>query len=118
MICFDRGGLKLNQYILVLTTVPEIEVGQIIAERLTEERLAACVTISSAGQSVYWWKGKISQESEHILFIKTNKDHYDQIEEKIKQIHPYEVPEIIAIPILAGNKKYLEWIDSETRPKT
>jgi periplasmic divalent cation tolerance protein len=110
--------LKLNQYILVLTTVPDVEVGQIIAERLIADRLAACVTLSAASQSVYWWQGKVSQEPEHILFIKTQRAHYPRLEEKILQIHPYEMPEIIALPILTGNKKYLKWIDSEVRSKT
>lgn len=95
-----------------------MEVGQIIAEKVIEDRLAACVTLSAASQSVYWWQGKISQEPEHILFIKTHRDHYPRLEEKIRQIHPYEVPEIIVLPILTGNKKYLKWIDRETRSKT
>ena len=105
----------MNQYILVLTTVPNTEVGRIIAEKVIENRLAACVTLSSAHQSVYWWQGKISQESEHMLFIKTKKNHFPRLVKKIRQFHPYEVPEIIALPVFAGDKKYLEWIDSETR---
>jgi len=92
-----------------------MEVGQIIAEKVIEDRLAAYITLSAASQSVYWWQGKITQEQEHILFIKTKKSHFSQLEEKIHKIHPYEVPEIIALPILTGNKKYLEWIDRETR---
>ena len=115
MVQSHHGGTKLNQYILVLTTVPDLEVGQIIAEKVVEDRLAACVNLSPAAQSVYWWQGKISQEQEHILIIKTKKDHFPRLEEKIHQIHPYEVPELIALPILAGSKKYLEWIDRETR---
>ncbi len=95
-----------------------MEVGQIIAEKVIEDRMAACVTLSAATQSVYWWQGKISQEPEHILFIKTKKNHFAQLAEKIKQIHPYDVPEIIALPILTGSKEYLEWIDREIRSQT
>ncbi len=115
MVQSNHGGMKLNQYILVMTTVPDLEAGQIIAEKVVEDRLAACVTLSEAAQSVYWWQDKISQEPEHLLFIKTKIDNFSRLEEKIHQIHPYEVPEIIALPILAGSKKYLEWIDRETR---
>jgi periplasmic divalent cation tolerance protein len=116
MVQSNPGGTKLNRYILVLTTVPDLEVGQIIAEKVIEDRLAACVTLSAATQSVYWWQGKISREPEYLLIIKTKLNNFSRLEEKIGQIHPYEVPEIIALPILTGSKKYLEWIDRETRP--
>ena len=108
----------MNQHILVLTTVPDVEVGQIIAEKVIEDRLAACVTLSAPGQSVYWWRNEISQEPEHVLFIKTRKDHFLRLEEKIRKLHPYDVPEIIALPIFIGNKEYLDWIDRETRSET
>ena len=98
-----------------MTTVPDAEVGQIIAEKVIQERLAACVTLTAAGQSLYWWKEKITQEQEHILFIKTIQEAYPKLEEKILQIHPYDVPEIIALPISGGSKDYLKWIDTETR---
>ncbi len=92
-----------------------MEVGQIIAEKVIKDRLAACATLSAASQSVYWWQGKISQEPEFILFIKTKKNHFPLLAEKIQQLHPYDVPEIVALPILTGSKDYLEWIDRETR---
>ncbi len=97
-----------------MTTVPDAEVGQIIAEKVIEERLAACVTLTAAGQSLYWWQEKITQDQEHILFIKTIQEAYPELEKKILQIHPYDVPEIIALPISGGNKDYLKWIDTET----
>jgi periplasmic divalent cation tolerance protein len=98
-----------------MTTVPNSEAGQIIAEAVISERLAACVTISAAVQSLYWWQGKITQEQEFTLFIKTKKEVYLRLEEKIRQAHPYELPEIIALPIFAGNKDYLGWIEEETQ---
>jgi periplasmic divalent cation tolerance protein len=98
-----------------MTTVPDADVGQIISETIIEERLAACVTVQAACQSLYWWKGKITQEQEHTLFIKTKKDLYPQLEKRMKEIHPYDVPEIIALPILLGSDDYLGWIDRETR---
>jgi len=105
----------VNEYILVLTTVPDKKSGQEIAQVLVEERLAACVTVSGAAQSSYWWKNKISQDQEHILFIKTRGKLYSRVEEKILKIHPYEVPEIIALPLIQGYAKYLNWISKETK---
>lgn len=98
-----------------MTTVPDPEVGQIIAEKIIGERLAACVTISAQSQSLYWWQDKILQEQEHTLFIKTTKETYPKLEKMIRQLHPYEVPEIIALPISEGSKDYLDWIDDETQ---
>lgn len=105
----------MTQYLLVMTTVPDADVGQIIAEKILEERLAACVTLQATSQSLYWWKGKITQDQDHTLFIKTKKEAYTKLEEKIQEIHPHDVPEIIALPILTGSKNYLDWIDSETQ---
>jgi periplasmic divalent cation tolerance protein len=110
-----EGGKEMTQYLLVMTTVPDADVGQIIAEKIIEERLAACVTLPAASQSLYWWKGKITQNQEHTLFIKTKKEAYSKLEEKIQGIHPYDIPEIIALPILTGSKDYLGWIDRETQ---
>ncbi len=98
-----------------MTTVPNLEAGQIIAEEVISERLAACVTLSAAVQSLYWWQGKITQDQEHTLFIKTKKDLYPKLEEKIRHTHPYELPEVIALPIFAGSKDYLGWIEEETQ---
>ena len=103
----------MTPYLLVITTVPDADVGQIVAEKIIEERLAACVHLQAAGQSLYWWEGKIMQDQEHTLLIKTKDAAYSRLEKKIKEIHPYDVPEIIAIPIQKGSKEYLGWIDSE-----
>ncbi len=105
----------MTQFLLVITTVPDADVGQIIAEKIIEERLAACVTLQATGQSLYWWEGKITQDQEHTLFIKTKNEVYTKLEKKILEIHPYDIPEIIALPILTGSESYLGWIDSETQ---
>jgi periplasmic divalent cation tolerance protein len=105
----------MTKYLVVMTTVPDAEVGQIIAGKIIDERLAACVTISAPSQSLYWWQDKISQNQEHTLFIKTKKETFRTLEEKIRQLHPYDVPEIIALPIFMGSKNYLDWIDKETQ---
>ena len=107
--------VKLNEYILVLITVPNKKVGEKIAEGIVNERLAACVTISASSQSYYWWQGEISKDQEHILFIKTRTEYYHKLEKKILDIHPYDVPEIIALPIIKASQKYLDWITKETK---
>ena len=104
----------MNEFLLVFTTVPDEKIAQKIVKGLIEERLAACVTISTSAQSYYWWEGKISKDREHVLFIKTKATLFSKLEKKIQEIHPYEVPEIIAVPILKGSTKYLDWIAKET----
>ena len=94
---------------------PRMSIGQIIAEKILEERLAACVNLQATSQSLYWWKGKITQDQEHTLLIKTKKEAYPKLEGKIQEIHPFDVPEIIALPILIGSEDYLDWIENETR---
>jgi periplasmic divalent cation tolerance protein len=111
----QKEGKKLNKYILVLTTVPDEKTGQKIARQLVKEKLSACVTVSAASQSFYWWQRKISKEKEHVLFIKTKASLFADLEKKIEEVHPYEVPEIIALPFLKGSAKYLNWIERETK---
>jgi len=103
-----------NEYILVITTVPDEATAGKIAQQVVQSRLAACASISSSVRSFYWWENKIAQDKEFMLFIKTRTAHYSALEEKIKQIHPYQVPEIIALPIIQGIQSYLQWIDVET----
>ncbi len=104
----------MDRFILVLTTVPEEKRAQEIAKALVGERLAACVTVSSACQSLYWWEDRIAEDREYILSIKTRASLYQQLEKKLKELHPYEVPEIIALPIQKGSRAYLDWLKKET----
>ncbi len=101
-----------------MTTSSNEKSGQQIAKALLEERLAACVTISAPCQSHYWWQGKISKEQEHILFIKTQASLYSRLEKKIIKIHPYQVPEIVVLPLIKGYRKYFDWISKETEKKS
>lgn len=107
----------MKKYILVMTTVPDDSTAQKMASVLLEKRLAACVTISSPCQSLYWWQEKISKDKEHILFIKTQASLYSSLQDKILEVHPYEVPEIIALPLFKGYAKYLSWVSEETGAK-
>lgn len=98
-----------------MATVPNQETAQKMAKELLEKRLAACVTVSAACQSHYWWQGKMAKGKEHILFIKTRGSLYGDLEKKILKIHPYQVPEIIALPLVKGYGKYLDWVSMETK---
>ena len=97
-------------FILVLTTVPEEKTGHEIGRTLVEEKLAACVTVSASAQSFYRWEGKLCAESEHILIIKTRASLFERLEARIKTLHPYQVPEIVALPIDRGSEAYLGWL--------
>ena len=88
-----------------------------IARTLVEERLAACVILIAPVHSIYRWRGAIEESSECLLLIKTPARHYAKLERRIKQLHSYEVPEIIAVPLVQGSKHYLKWIADSTKPQ-
>lgn len=101
--------------ILVITNLPDRESARRLAERLLEQRFAACVNILSPCESIYRWQGKNEVAQEVPVLIKTLRMHYDKVEKCITQCHPYELPEIIALPIAAGLPAYLDWVAAETR---
>jgi len=105
----------MNEYLLVISTVPTEDEGNAIAQKIVEEQLAACVTVTSAVQSFYWWEERISIDKEFILFVKTKTSLFPKLEERIKTLHSYQVPEIIALPIHTGSKDYLDWIKQNTQ---
>jgi periplasmic divalent cation tolerance protein len=106
-----------NRYIMVLVSAPSNNVARQIAQALLEKRLAACVNISSPVNSQYIWHGSISDDEEVLLFIKTRAAlFFDHLVPMIQSLHPYDVPEIIALPISFGSQKYLDWIDESTQP--
>lgn len=100
-----------GDFILVLTTCPDEPSAAVLAQRLVEGGLAACVNILPVMQSVYMWKGILQSGREHQLFIKTRRDRYSAVEQVVMTGHPYELPEIIAVPISAGLPAYLAWIN-------
>jgi len=100
--------------IVVLVTVGSRENAQKIADQLLSEKKAACVNIIPQVDSHFWWHGKIENADEYLLIIKTRAALLDEVEKIVKQIHPYTVPEIIALPIIGGNKDFLNWVDKET----
>ena len=99
-----------KDFFVVLCTAGVIESGR-IARLLVEEKLAACVNVAEV-DSYYRWKGEFCEDREALLIIKTEKSKIDRIIERIKEIHSYDLPEIIALPIVAGYDKYLAWVES------
>jgi periplasmic divalent cation tolerance protein len=103
----------MKSYIQVTTTTETKEQAQKIAQHLVTEKLAACVQILGPINSIYRWKGKVENTQEWLCLIKTQDDLYNKVEAAIKSQHPYETPEIIAVPIIKGSKEYLSWIEDE-----
>lgn len=100
---------QLTGYGIVLVTVNSEESGKAIASTLVSSKLAACVTLLPV-QSIYTWQEEIHHEQEWQLIIKTDLTHFKTLAKKIQELHSYEVPEIIALPIVAGSQSYLDWI--------
>jgi periplasmic divalent cation tolerance protein len=105
----------MSEYIVVMVTVPEWEAPG-LARTLVEERLVACVNLVPGLRSIYWWKDKIQDEPEVLCIMKTRSARFEVLRKRVRELHSYEVPEIIALPILAGHEPYLEWITESTRP--
>lgn len=102
-------------YIVILITCANRKEAQKIARALISEKLAACVNIIENIQSLFWWKAKVDLACESLLIVKSGKPKLAKIIRLVKSLHSYQVPEIIALPILAGNKDYLRWIDESIR---
>lgn len=102
--------------LLVLTNLPDRASAERLAESLVERHLAACVNILAPCRSVYRWKGALQQDEEYPLLAKTSAERYPALEAAIHEAHPYELPEIIAVPIERGLPAYLAWVEAETRP--
>jgi periplasmic divalent cation tolerance protein len=105
----------MAEYIQVVTTTEEEQDAQVIARALVEERLAACVQVLGPITSTYRWEGKIETSREWQCWAKSRRELYEQIEQTIRRLHPYEVPEILAVEILAGSQGYLAWLDEQLR---
>ena len=105
-----------TDYRLVLSTCPDTETARSIGERLVADRLAACASLVPGLTSIYRWEGEIHQDPEVLLLIKTSAARLDALTETLRRLHPYRVPEIIALPVVGGLPDYLSWIASCTRP--
>jgi periplasmic divalent cation tolerance protein len=99
--------------VVMVTAASQDEAGK-IAEEVVRSRLAACVSTIPTVHSTYWWEGKVMSDQESLLLIKTTSDKFNSLEETIRKIHSYKVPEIIGIPLSNGSPPYLEWVHRET----
>jgi periplasmic divalent cation tolerance protein len=108
-------GVILSDFIVVFVTCGSEEEALKIAHALVEERLAACANMISPLRSIYRWEGKICDEKEWLLLIKTRQSRFEDLAKRVKALHSYSVPEIIALPIAEGSPAYLNWIEENTQ---
>ncbi|HSG76990.1 MAG TPA: divalent-cation tolerance protein CutA [Burkholderiales bacterium] len=102
--------------LLVLTNLPDRAAAEKLADALVAKRVAACINILAPCRSVYRWRGAVQHDEEHPVLIKTTRDAYAALEAEIRALHPYELPEIVAVPVERGLPAYLDWVASETTP--
>lgn len=105
----------MQQVLLILTNAPDEATGHAIARSLVEQKLAACVNLLPGVRSVYRWQSAIEEAEEITMLIKSTPERYAELETAIRRAHPYEVPEIIAVPVTAGLPEYLGWVGLETK---
>ena len=104
----------MHDAIAILVTCPDAATAERIAATLVEERLAACVNVKPGITSFYRWEGRVQKDEELLLIIKTRADRITALEARVKALHPFDVPEFVALPIVAGSAEYLRWIDEST----
>ena len=102
--------------IVILVTCPSSKVAARIGRALVGEKLAACVSALPGVVSIFAWKGRIDRAKEVLMLAKTRRSLFEKARRRIRELHPYDTPEIVALPISAGDARYLSWIDRETRP--
>lgn len=98
-------------WVLAITTAPTPESAEKLARALVEKKLVACASVVPGAKSVYWWKGRVEEAGEAVVLMKTRVELLSELERELKSIHPYEVPELIAVPIVWGSSQYLAWVD-------
>jgi periplasmic divalent cation tolerance protein len=103
-----------DEVLVVYCTCPNEESGQKIADRLVGDRLAACVNLIPGLRSTYRWKGEVQRDAECLLVVKTRQSRFAAMQDAIRDCHPYELPEVIAVPVVAGSKQYLDWVLENT----
>ncbi len=104
-----------DKVLLALSTFPDLETAQRISNQLVTEKLAACANILPAIESIYRWKEKVETANETLVFFKVSEDRQSAFQEKLRSLHPYEVPEIIFVPISTGLPEYLRWVVDNCR---
>jgi periplasmic divalent cation tolerance protein len=105
----------MPDFIQVMTTTGTKEEAQKIARAVVEKRLAGCAQVLGPIESTYWWENQVQTAKEWLCLIKSREDLYSSLEHAIQEVHPYDVPEILAIPVVEGSKAYLDWLERELR---
>ena len=101
---------------VVLTTAPTVEVAEQLGTALVEERLAACASVVPGMTSIYRWQGEVRRESEVLVLLKTTVDSVERLRARLVELHPYDVPEVLALGVEAGHQPYLAWVEAEVGP--
>jgi periplasmic divalent cation tolerance protein len=110
-----RRRRAVEQFAVVLVTVPDLKIARKLAKACLEARAAACVNIVPRFESHYWWQGKLEQGNELLLLIKTATQQLPALEKCVLTNHPYDTPEFVVLPISAGNRRYLDWISASVK---
>ena len=105
----------MGDYVQVVTAVGNEEEAEKISQMVVEKRVAGCAQVIGPITSIYWWKGKIEKVEEWLCLIKSRADLCQELESTILEVHSYENPEILAIPVINGSKRYLDWLESELK---
>ena len=108
----------MTDIIVVFSTCPSAEEAEKVARKLLAKQLAACVTLIPGARSLYRWRGEVEEASEHVLLIKSRRGLFDQLRAELGSMHSYEVPEILALPVVEGAPSYIDWIDKELKDTT
>ncbi|TLD69727.1 divalent-cation tolerance protein CutA [Phragmitibacter flavus] len=103
-----------TEILIVFCTMPSVEKARQIATVLVESQLVACVNLCPSVESIYRWEGKVETASEVLAVMKTTRERYADLEVRLRELHPYEVPEIVAVPVVAGLPEYLHWVTGAT----
>lgn len=107
----------MTDKIVVLSTAPSQAEAIRLARHLLTRRVAACVNILPGARSVYRWKGAVEEAEEHVLIIKSRRDLFELLQRELASLHTYEVPEVVALPVIDGSESYLSWLDGELGPE-
>lgn len=106
-----------DRFFIVLTALPTVTKARRLSRLLLQKKLAACVNLLGPAESSFWWEGKLDHAKEYLLLIKTRSNLFPRLQKFIEEIHPYSVPEIVALPIRKGNSAYLSWIQASVKAK-
>lgn len=105
---------RTADHLVVLTTLASVDDARGLVRRLVEDRLVACGTILDRGTSIYRWEGDVTEAREAVVLMKTRRDRWDALTATVDELHPYDVPELLALPVEAGLAPYLDWVTAET----